>query len=59
MEDESIEVPNIECPLRQEHADHLRILYTRDVILATDYHAVDVYIAVREYVQSHARLLTR
>ena len=35
------------------HLRLLEVLYTEDVILASDNHAVDIYISVKDFVASH------
>ena len=51
--DEGVEIPSILCPVSTEDLQYLRQLYSDDLIIASDSHAVDVYIHVRDYVYSH------
>lgn len=52
-DDESVQVPDIHCLISRESEAYLESVYTQDVILASDSHAVDIYISVRDYVYSH------
>lgn len=55
-DEETVEVPIIPSPISNEDKIYLDSVYTREIILASDSHAVDVYIAVREYVYCHQNL---
>ena len=49
----NIEIPGIACPITRDVYNTLKLLYTDNIILASDSHAVDVYINVRDYIYAH------
>ena len=53
MEDsEAIVIPEILCPLTSSDIAYMEFMYSNEVILASDSHAVDVYINVKAFVAS-------
>ena len=53
MEDsESIAVPETICPLTPSDVAFMEFMYSKEVILASDNHAVDVYVSVKAFVAS-------
>ena len=48
-----MDIPTVACPISTSDLRLLEVLYTEDVILASDNHAVDIYISVKDFVASH------
>ena len=51
-ESETVEVPETRCPMSTRDLRCMECLYSKEVILASDSHAVDVYINVKNFVSS-------
>lgn len=51
--EQSVEVPDTNIPVSNEDDLHLRTMYNREMIITSDYHAVDIYINVRHHVYAH------
>lgn len=55
--DEGVVVPNITCPISNEDKEYLRQVYTEEIIIASDSHAVDIFMNIRDYVYDHQILV--